>query len=368
MNYHCKTDRLTKIFVCDLAAGHFGSEEYLPSELRLAGQYRVSRNTIRRMLDSLIVDGTLERDETRRVRINPKPQRPGNGETRQLTLAWAYAAYFDPMVSRVTAGIQAYAKEQQLGLQLITSEGSHDAVLSALDHAPRLGIDGVLVLSYRLDAYDEVIDRLLDAKIPVVTVGSSGKSRANSLTGDDFGGVCQALGRLIEKHYRPIYIFAAPADPADLVYSERYQAYALTMRNAGFGDLLKSHTCLILNGDAPRYWPMDQKLFRAAYQFKPFFDKMTFPASVFCHDDYMAHRLCQAAHENGLVVGRDLAVIGFDDLPLAQRLEPSLSTIRVDSRKLGYLAARLLHQSITSGFANPVHLKVPAEFIERASI
>jgi len=367
MNYHCKTDRLTKIFVCDLAAGHFGDEEYLPSELRLAGQYRVSRNTIRRMLECLISDGTLERDETRRVRINPKP-RQGGGEPRQLTLAWAYAAYLDPMISRVTAGIQAYVATAPLGLQLIASDGSHDAVLSALEHAPRLGIDGVLLLSYRLDQYDRVIDHLLDDGIPVVTVGPAGKSRASSLTGDDFGGVCQALGRLIDKYHRPIHIFAAPADPADLVFSERYQAYTLMMRNAGFGELIKSHTCLILNGDAPKYWPMDQKLFRAAYQFKPFFEKMTFPASVFCHDDYLAHRLYQAAQENNLVIGRDLAVIGFDDLPLAQRLDPPLSTIRVDSQKLGFLAARLLHQSLTGKFAAPVHLKVPSEFIERASI
>ena len=95
---------------------------------------------------------------------------------------------------------------------------------------------------------------------------------------------------------------------------------------------------------------------------------MKLPASVFCAGDYIAHRLYLAAREAGLQIGRDLAVIGFDDLPFARRLSPPLSTIRVDTRRLGYLAAQLLHRSATEGFTSPVHLKVPAEFIERESL
>lgn len=52
MNYHSKTNRLTEIFICDLAAERFGAEAYLPSEQRLAEQHQASRNTIRRMLDT----------------------------------------------------------------------------------------------------------------------------------------------------------------------------------------------------------------------------------------------------------------------------------------------------------------------------
>ena len=366
MNYRCKTDRLTEVFICDLAAGHFDSEEYLPSEVRLTEQYRVSRNTIRRMLDNLISDGTLLRDETRRVRINPNRQQipEGNG-TRKLTFSWAYAAYPDPMIFHVTAGIQAYTAEHQVNLQFITSQESHESVLTALERVPRLGIDGVLILNYRNDAYDRRIDQLLDQGVPVVTIGSPGKSHASSVSGDDFGGAYRALSHLIEKYDRPVYLLAAPADPADLANNERYQAFALAMTNAGFGDLIEKNCFLIPNGDAPKYWSMNQKLFRSTYQFAPCFARMKFPASVFCSDDYMAHRLYLAAQENNLAIGRDLMVIGFDDLPFARRLNPPLSTIRVDSQKLGHLAANLLHQLTVDSVSSPVHLKVPAEFIDK---
>lgn len=105
MNYHSKTNRLTEIFICDLAAERFGAEAYLPSEQRLAEQYQASRNTIRRMLDTLISDGTLLRDENRRVRVNPaQPQKNAAPDRQQLNFAWAYAAYLDPMVSEVSSG------------------------------------------------------------------------------------------------------------------------------------------------------------------------------------------------------------------------------------------------------------------------
>ena len=85
-------------------------------------------------------------------------------------------------------------------------------------------------------------------------------------------------------------------------------------------------------------------------------------------DNYVANRFYLAAREAGLTVGRDLAVASFDDLPFARRLDPPLAACRVDTRLIGYRAAQLLHVAATDGLAAPVHLKVPAEFIERESI
>ena len=61
-------------------------------------------------------------------------------------------------------------------------------------------------------------------------------------------------------------------------------------------------------------------------------------------------------------------MLSFDDLPFARRLTPPLASVRVESEQLGYLAAKLLHQSMEEGFPAPVHLKVPSVFIERESM
>lgn len=364
MNYHCKTDRLTEIFLCDLEASRFDGEEYLPSELRLCEMYQVSRNTLRRMLARLIADGMLTRDDSRRIPVPRRMKKTGNSPC--ISIIWAYAAYPDPMISLLTAGIQRYCREEQLDLQMITSQESHESVLCALQGAGGLGANGVLLLNFLHDNYTQCINSLLDEGIPVVTIGSAGESKASSCCGD-CNGADIAIAQLIEKYDRPVYLMSSPHDDKYLLQQGRYWAWRRAMDNAGFGDLLEKYTCKVISGDDPKYWPMEQKLFRATYQFAPHFDKMEFPASVFCFDAYLARRLYLAAEERGLVIGRDLMVLCFDDLPFVRRLNPPLSAIHVDSELLGYRAAKLLHQSVLQRFPEPVHIKVPSEFIERNS-
>jgi LacI family transcriptional regulator len=64
--------------------------------------------------------------------------------------------------------------------------------------------------------------------------------------------------------------------------------------------------------------------------------------AVFCGNDEMAAGLYQAAREAGRAIGRDLAIVGFDDSPLATRLWPPLTSVRLPIRDMGAKAAEKL--------------------------
>ncbi|AYY12352.1 LacI family transcriptional regulator [Actinobacteria bacterium YIM 96077] len=64
-------------------------------------------------------------------------------------------------------------------------------------------------------------------------------------------------------------------------------------------------------------------------------DSPTPPTAVITNSDYTAHGVYLAARERGFTVGRDLSVVGHDDLPTAELLDPPLTTIRMDGRALG---------------------------------
>jgi LacI family transcriptional regulator len=66
------------------------------------------------------------------------------------------------------------------------------------------------------------------------------------------------------------------------------------------------------------------------------------PTAIFASNDEMAAGVYRAAHRLGLAIPQDLSVIGFDDGPLAARLLPSLTTIRLPIRDIGRLAATKL--------------------------
>jgi LacI family transcriptional regulator len=66
------------------------------------------------------------------------------------------------------------------------------------------------------------------------------------------------------------------------------------------------------------------------------------PTAIFASNDEMAAGVYRAAHNLGLTIPRDLSVVGFDDGPIAARLMPRLTTVRLPIRDIGRLAARKL--------------------------
>src|ERR1700728_4647556 len=86
------------------------------------------------------------------------------------------------------------------------------------------------------------------------------------------------------------------------------------------------------------------------------------PTAVITNSDYTALGIYQTARDLSLRIGPDVSVIGHDDLPTSELLDPPLATIRLDGREMGRaLMARLLDRNPPSDYVAPV------ELVERAS-
>ena len=66
------------------------------------------------------------------------------------------------------------------------------------------------------------------------------------------------------------------------------------------------------------------------------------PTAIFAGNDEMAIGVMKAARDKGLDVPRDLSIVGFDDLPMASRVWPNLTTVRLPIRDMGRMAAEKL--------------------------
>jgi LacI family transcriptional regulator len=74
------------------------------------------------------------------------------------------------------------------------------------------------------------------------------------------------------------------------------------------------------------------------------------PTAIFASNDEMAAGAYRVAHKLGLSIPGDLSIVGFDDGPLAARLLPSLTTIKLPIRELGRIAAnKILHPEAAGG-------------------
>jgi len=91
------------------------------------------------------------------------------------------------------------------------------------------------------------------------------------------------------------------------------------------------------------------------------------PTAIVAASDLMALAALQAIWESGRQPGRDVAVVGFDDLEAAALAHPPLTTIRQDRQELGMLAATAALELAEQPDATPRDAVVPVELVVRAS-
>jgi LacI family transcriptional regulator len=89
--------------------------------------------------------------------------------------------------------------------------------------------------------------------------------------------------------------------------------------------------------------------------------------AALCFNDVVAIGLIRALTQAGVSIGRDFAVIGFDDIKEAEHMLPPLTSVAVNAQKLGSRAAQLLMRQIASGNFEPESVLCPTSLIIRAS-
>jgi LacI family transcriptional regulator len=91
------------------------------------------------------------------------------------------------------------------------------------------------------------------------------------------------------------------------------------------------------------------------------------PTAVFASNDDMAAGAMLVAHRHGYAIPGDLSVVGFDDISLAQRLWPPLTTVRQPIKRAAAVATGMLLDSLRSRDFTPVNQEIPGELVVRES-
>jgi DNA-binding LacI/PurR family transcriptional regulator len=94
--------------------------------------------------------------------------------------------------------------------------------------------------------------------------------------------------------------------------------------------------------------------------------KLAFTA-LFCYNDRLAGMAIKCLRRMGLRVPEDVSVVGFDDAPYAELLDPPLTTAQQPFDQLGALAAQLLEERLSAPPEPPTVLVLPCRLVVRAS-
>lgn len=211
---------------------------------------------------------------------------------------------------------------------------------------------GLILLSHTNDA----ILRKLSQNIPVVQCSECNPNMKNifSVGIDDYSAELNAAQYLIKSGRKKIAFMTV--DQPFYFARQRYLGYRFAMESA---DLHISPEYLI---QVPRF--EHSLAYEAAVRF---FESGVRPEAVLCTSDVYAAACIKAAGAFGIRVPEELAVIGFDNISLAEIFSPSITTVAQPRFRLGYSAAQSLAQLIRDRTLQRRHIVLPTELVLRES-
>jgi LacI family transcriptional regulator len=370
--YNTRTTRLCDSLLQDIREGRFQQGAFLPAESSLAETYSVSRSTIRKAVDILVRNNKLEKTPHHGVKVRENlavaeiaqiPDTTTNTSTVRSTLAIVMSGTINHSESQKCEGFREYAEHHHLDVCVYIDQHDHNSTLEIMSHIEHLA-DALVIYPYDMPEYVEAVKRLQSINFPLVMFRALTGVKTNLVTSNDLAGAYQAVNYLIEKYHRPVY-FLTDDSPRQL----RAKAFACAMRDAGFGDRIESMIFTIIGAmdKDPKIWGEEKSPCVGVEASRSFLKTITLPASVYCVNDYVAASLYTAAQERGIVIGKELMIVGTDDLPLAKFLTPTLTTLHAHTKDIGYEAAKLLHKVILGKVQKPVQMALPYKFIIRES-
>ena len=323
----------------------------------------VSISTVSRVMNN----NPSVREETRQkvleiiAEMNFKPNPIARGlVVKQTNIIEVFFSWVGYRVNLLTAwnsgildGINQVAQENQYGLLINTIAGLFDRK-EVYKRVFQNAVDGILIVSPYLE--EKEVIQMLENRLPFVLIGyRTNDPRMDFVDSDNVLAASQVVDYLVGLGHRKIALIAGETKIS------RNAADRLT----GFQEGLKKHG-LTLPEEYIAYGDFLRESGEEAM--KTLLKLVKRPTAVFASNDSMAIGAIKVIEEAGLKVGKDIALVGFDDIPEASLPSYSLTTMRQDFHAISAKAMQFLLGKIH----DPEHWKaqqvlVPTRLIVRQS-
>jgi LacI family transcriptional regulator len=305
----------------------------------------VSITTVSRVLSPGAVPHPVRADTAERVRLaarelnfTPSPLARGLAARRSGLIGLIVPDLADPHYPQIAGGVEDGAREIDMAVLICNTFGELTRLNEYLQVLELRRVEAI-VLSGGTSLNEQGLRALEQVSVPLVLIGRPAiASRWPYVTIDNRTGARDATQHLVERGRRHIVHLAGPR--AQTTMADRANGYLDAMEDA--------RTEVIETSGAA---DDGESRFRRRLESREPVD------AVFAATDRLAVAAMSAAADARLHIPNDLAVIGFDDIPLARYWRPSLSTMAQPAELLGDVAMDMVQRLAAGDDVEPVVLK-----------
>jgi LacI family transcriptional regulator len=255
--------------------------------------------------------------------------------TQARALVSGRSRIFGLIVSEIT---NPFFPEIVQAFEKIAVEHGYEILLTSTVNDPRLmassvrrmierRVDGVAVMTFGME--ELLLEDLKSRQVPLVFIDvGPALPRISNIRIDYLHGIRQAVQHLAALRHKRIAFVAGPLNLKSAI--ARRNAFLQSMQEIG----LACDPLLIVEGNHRTEGGMDA----AAH----LLNAPNKPTAILCSNDLTAIGVMKQSYEDGVVIPRDLSLVGFDDVRLAQYTLPSLTTVQMSQTDLAMLAFKAL--------------------------
>jgi LacI family transcriptional regulator len=320
----------------------------------VAREAGVSLMTVSRVVNNKgeISPATRQRvlDVIERLGYRPSAIARGLATKRTGTLGLVVPDIANPFYGDLVWAVEQTAYAEGYSVFVCNSSEDPQREADVIEVLEEKRVDGLVVCGSRLD--EEALRQALERHRAVVMVNRRWAGYA-TVRVDDVAGGRLATEHLLSTGHRAVGFLAGPA--ASESGRQRLRAYAAALEGAGVTSK---------PGWVRHCSPDVAGGVEAGYELLTAHPEVT---ALFCFNDLVAVGALQARLRLARPVPGGLAVVGYDDIPLAALVTPALTTCRVPRVELGVQAVRLLRQQLAGGGGESEDVVLEPELVVRAS-
>ncbi|MGI8315900.1 LacI family DNA-binding transcriptional regulator [Halobacillus mangrovi] len=242
------------------------------------------------------------------------------------------------------------------GIQDTVIEKGYEMVVCASDDKHRLlverYVDGAIILNYHIS--NDLLNSLASDKFPMVVLDRElDNPYVKEVLLPNKLGIDQSVNHLVEQGHQRIGFIAGSEESYD--GEKRLEGFKESLAKRG----LTFHESDLIRADFTEISGM--------FGMMDYLDNHDeYPTAFVSANDEMAMGAIKAVQHRGLKVPEQIAFVGFDDIDLAQYFQPSLSTVRVQKKLWGRIAAESMFRMLEKK-SDVDGEQIPIEFVPRSS-